>query len=440
MSQYQDRVREIYDVVTEDFFLSNRRMRVNGEAYEPVALFGTLTALLNGKELIGGHFGRGKTTSSEALSALMYGLPLEVVQANEIHGHKDQTEDKWKATLNLGKLEKDGEEEVLWNPIVSLKPKVVDEINRLPEGEQDTLLNEVDRNIWSYRGDTVFSPPGPFYATINRRDGDWDMRPALLDRFDVYVEVTYPGPLAETVIRKGRIDENRNQYLGDHEAARNILNLIGTERTDPSLVQDRLTELTDGFKTELDDRLGTHVPRSYELEQIRNEILEMPLEPEADLFVTYLASELQYCARADKETCEGCHYADSSVHCQNVTELGGRFGISLERYARALAWFNGDDAVTLEHTRKVAPHTLAHRVEFDHRFVENHRRDYRDTSIELHLAKTVVDDIAHGFNERKDLQREAYEQLMEEDDLAVEMDHPVMKGYETDATAYTPEE
>lgn len=440
MSRYRGRVREIYDTVGEDFYLSNKRITVNGERLEPVALFGVLTALLDGKELIGGHFGRGKTTSSEAVSALLYGLPLEVLQANEIHGHKDQTEDKWKATLNLGKLERDGVEEVLWNPVVSLRPKIVDEINRLPEGEQDTLLNEVDRNIWSYRGETVFSPPGPFYATINRMQGEWDMRPALLDRFDVYVEVTFPGPMSETIIRKGRVEENRRDLLSDPGRAEELLDAVTRDRTDPSAHREEMDRIADDFKDDLQDRTGLDVPRSHELEEVRDGIRGTPVETDADLFVTYLDAELQYCARGDKATCEGCHYADTSLHCQSVTELGGRFAISLERYARALAWFVGDDAVTREHVTTVAPFALTHRVTFDQRFAENYRRDYRDHSLEHHLARTVVEDIAQGFEERKELQRRAYRQLREGEEPDVEMDHPVMKGYERDHAAFHDED
>jgi len=164
-------IKKLYDLITSRFYFGDETLEIGDKKYDPIVLFGIITCILNGRELIFGEYGSGKTTSSERISSLIMGLPLEFIQAVTIHGHPEQTEEKIKATLDLGALEKDGREVVRWKLSVFSPVLIIDEINRLPVGKQNLILNEVDRNIWSYRGETIiFEVDKAFFATVNYQD------------------------------------------------------------------------------------------------------------------------------------------------------------------------------------------------------------------------------------------------------------------------------
>jgi MoxR-like ATPase len=224
MSTLNDKVHQLYELIRDRFYLGDELFEVGDKQYQPVALFGILSLILGGKELIYGEYGSGKTTSSERISSLVKGLPLEFVQATTIHAHPEQTEEKMKATLDLGGLEKEGREIIKWK-ITPFSPVVIiDEINRLPVGKQNMLLNEVDRNIWSYRGETlILRQRKSFFATINYQDiGATKLIAPLLDRFDLAVETGPSHPIRKRIIRRG-IDE---EVLQDRDLSQQLIKYI----------------------------------------------------------------------------------------------------------------------------------------------------------------------------------------------------------------------
>lgn len=78
-----EKIRNLYQVA-RDYFYFGDEVFVCQERYEPVVLLGIITLILDGKELIYGSYGSGKTTSSERLSSFIKGLPLEFLQATTI--------------------------------------------------------------------------------------------------------------------------------------------------------------------------------------------------------------------------------------------------------------------------------------------------------------------------------------------------------------------
>jgi len=435
----RDQVEGIYEKVMDSLYLSNDRMNVNGEQYQPQTLFSTLSAVVNGNQMMKGDPGKGKTTSAEAVSSIMFGLPLEAVQIAEIHGHPEQTEDKYKATLNLAKLEQEGVEEVLWKLPVFMNHKIVDEQNRLPPGKQNTMLNELDRNIWSYRGETVYSPDGPFYATVNKKDvGNVDMHPPLRDRFDVSVVVDYPGAFESRFIRDGSVSGKR-EALKDLETTQEIIDTVEEYETDPAEAVGAIHEITEEFKPELADRLGLEqgIPTIEGLEQARSEIHELEIDTDANLFMDYALSELEYCGRGDKEECEyNCHYAgDYPGH--DLEDLGGRFAESVVTYSKALAWFDGSDEVTIEHLTSVFPHAMAHRSEFYSQAEDDYREDQRESPLDFYIAEEVTERMRKNWSKDgvKREQKKALKKIMDKEyDSEIEAEgemanHPVIRSY-----------
>ena len=98
------KVRQVYGFINRAFYLNRPDLEINGEPYNSALLMGLLTGLCQGKELIIGEPGLGKTTSAEYISALLFRLPMGTIWRSEISGHPEQTEEKIIGRPDLGRL------------------------------------------------------------------------------------------------------------------------------------------------------------------------------------------------------------------------------------------------------------------------------------------------------------------------------------------------
>lgn len=401
---------EIYEVIRERIYIGDDVFEVGSRRYEPISLFGIITCLIGGKELIFGEYGSGKTTSSERIVSLIYGLPLEFVQSTTLHSHPEQTEEKIKATLDLGELEK-GREVVRWKARAFSPAIVIDEINRLPVGKQNMILDEVDRNIWSYRGETIiFEFPKAIFATVNYADlGTNEIVPPLLDRFDIALETFSVHPLRRRIIRQG-IDDS---FLRDPKLSEEILNYISennlTEKHKE--VVRYLIEVSDEFKGVLEGRLRDlgyriEIPRYEELEGIRREIEGIEVDDDVELFLDFLGEEVRcQFGRKDFSRCDGCHYVN--YICSDISHISHRAEISLIKYAKALAWIE-NSSVNLEHIKSLLPYVLFHRVDVNLKKIEEVREEEKNCSDEIYALKEVVLKAFKNWLEHKLYQISAY--------------------------------
>jgi len=432
-----EKLLELYEVIADRFYLGNEVFEVGNEKYEPVSLFGLLTLVLNGRELIFGEYGSGKTTSSERISALFLSLPLEFIQSSTIHGHPEQTEEKIKATLDLARLEKEGKEVVRWklppfSPVI-----IVDEINRLPVGKQNILLNEIDRNIWSYRGETlIFERNKSFFATINYQDaGATNLIPPLLDRFDIAVETGRLHPIRKRVVRRGVDDSILKDRRLSLEMVRYILENALTEKAD-ELVK-YIEECREKFREELEERFKNEgaklsIPDSKEIENFQREIERVEFADDAELFLDYLSQEI-YCQlslKKDFSKCNGCHYAN--YICSDIYSISNRAERSLMRYAKAIAWMR-DEQVTLEHVFAVLPYVLWHRSTVNDRLISRIRDYEKKTSDEFYAVYEAIDSIKKRWYEHRDYQIEAYQAIKSRDyrrvkEIAEKINHPFFRS------------
>ncbi len=204
---YQDRVLEIYRLIEDQLYFNRPDLEIKGEKYNAAILMSLLTALKQGKELIIGEPGLGKTTSAEFICSLIYQFPLGVIWASEVSGHPEQMEEKIIGRPDLGKLNQ-GEEDVVWSNFTQIPTKIVDEINRLPETKQSMILDGVDRGNWEYLNEMLINEEYCLFATANYQDGGTNtMIAPLVDRFDVMIESKHPGAnLSFQVARNKRKD------------------------------------------------------------------------------------------------------------------------------------------------------------------------------------------------------------------------------------------
>jgi hypothetical protein len=438
MVTVQDKLYRLYELVRDRFSLGDELLAVGDRRYFPVALFGILTLVLEGKELIFGEYGSGKTSSSERISSLVRGLPLEFVQSTTIHAHPEQTEEKMKATLDLGALEREGREVVKWKVIPFSPVVAIDEINRLPVGKQNMLLNEVDRNIWSYRGETLILPQGKsFFATINYEDvGATKLIAPLLDRFDLAVETGPLHPVRKRIIRRG-IDE---AILKDSRVSRELFAYISehNETDSADTITAHIALRAEKFKEELEARfrsegIEVEIPREGEIEVLREEIGNTGVSEDAELFLDYVGQEVscQYSLKKEFSRCDGCHY--QNYLCADLYGISHRAEQSLFRYARALAWVMGESEVTLEHVAAMLPYVLWHRSAVS----DKKRSEVRDTaktsSDEWYAVAQALAEAKRRWQEHRDYQVEAYRavhcgdtEVLEK--LAEEIRHPFFES------------
>ncbi len=423
----------VYDLINQNFYLNRAQIQLGDRYFEPVAFIGIITALVDGKEILYGPYGKGKTTSSEALGALLYGLPLEFMQVSQLDGHPEQTEEKIKAIVNLGKLTKEGIEEVIWRLFVYTPAKVCDEVNRLPEGKQNILLKGIDRNVWTYRDSTIIVQQGCFYGTCNYADrGNTDLIPPLKDRFDVAVEVRRADPIRREIIRGGAVRDAFEQLKNPSLYQEMFAMLMDTKvPAEKKIVL--LEDISTKFKQELGRRFGVVLPTNAELRTAKKELSAIAFEDDAALYIDYLSSELEFCIYHDKPehaTCQKCHWKD--FLCSRMGKIGGRLELSVVKYARAVAWLMGEDKVTLEHVKIIFPYALWHRAEFQENIMQEFADEPRENTLKLHIARKIVEDKTPKFIETKDIQARSYNAVVNGNIKELEdahFKHPVYIDY-----------
>ncbi|AEA47857.1 AAA family ATPase [Archaeoglobus veneficus] len=421
-------MKQLYELVCTRLYYGDETFEIGENRYDPVALFGLLTLILDGKELIFGDYGSGKTTSSERIASLVKAVPLEFVQAATVHGHPEQTEEKIKATLDLGSLEREGKEVVKWKITPFCPAIIIDEINRLPAGKQSMLLNEVDRNIWSYRGSTLITGSRAFFATINYQDiGTTKLIPPLLDRFDVAVETGRIHPVRKRLVRRG-IDDS---FLRDAKLAEEMI--VHVQELNGKEAEKYVQEVSDQFREKImarleKDGINVHIPSLEEIEKMRDEIEKIDVSDDAELFLDYLSQEA-YCqlGRKDFAKCDGCHYAN--YVCSDIYCISNRAERSLFVYSKALAWFEGEGEVTMAHVIAALPYVLWHRCGVSDAKLAEVRDVEKDTSDEFYAVRDTLLKAKRRWEEHRNYQISAYKALREGDverleQIAEKIGHP----------------
>jgi MoxR-like ATPase len=426
---YQGKVRAIYQFIGENLYFNRPDMEVDGKRLNTSLLFGLLTALIRGKELIIGEPGVGKTTSAEFVGSLIYRIPVGVIWGSEVSGHPEQTEEKIVGRPDLGKLNR-GEEEVVWTHFSQLPVKIVDELNRLPETKQSMILDGVDRGNWEYLNEMIVNEEYCLFATANYQDqGTNTIIPPMIDRFDILVESRHPGPNISYLVGKYWDKEN---ILRHPELERDFQRVLNTKVS----YHDKLPqveEVCNRFGEFLHSQLGLDSLSKKDRDLIRSHTLQMEFNLDASAFIRMVLAELAFChhhgQKRSVENCpEGCHY--TGYFCHEIKNCASnRLPMSIRSYSQALAWFLEEKEVGIEHVKAVLPYTLAHRIQWRDEHITQMEKAKRDNPFMIFLAKEAAKEILRRYDEQRDRVKEAlgvgFRILGGEDIEPVEGDHPV---------------
>src|SRR4030043_2471910 len=420
---------EIYQFISEHLYYNRPDIEIKGERYNSAILFSLLTALKQGKELIIGEPGLGKTTSAEFVCSLIYQLPLGVIWGSEGSGHPEQTEEKIIGRPDLGKLNK-GEEDVVWTNFSQIPVKIVDEINRLPETKQSMILDGVDRGNWEYLNEMIINDEYCLFATANYQDGGTNTLIApLVDRFDVIVESRYPGANLSFLIGKSRGKDHILRHPKyEKDLYRVLKSKIAYEKKIP-----KIEEICNAFGEYVYETLRVKPLQRLDREQIRTEMERLDLDLDASAFTRMLLAELSFCDRYGQkrvvENCEeGGHYTGYLCH-QIKNCASNRLPMSIKQYAQGLAWFLEDSKIDIEHIKAVMPYTLAHRVQWKEETLTQKERAKRDDPFTIFLAKEAVKTVSQRYREQSEYLKDALaigSKIYQGDSLEpLEGDHPL---------------
>ena len=387
----QDKVRGLYDRISKDFYLNRDDFEANGQKYNSALLFGTLTELGRGNMLLFGEYGGGKTTSAEYLNAVFNGLPLDLVKRVAIRGNPQLTEEKMVGRPHYGKMHQ-GEEDVVWQHFVMIGPKIFDEFNRIPESNQAVVLNGVDRGEWNYLNDFVSTRRQPFFATCNYADrGNNGLIPPILDRFDVAVETGFPGVMNALNIAQD-YHNDKDQILRNPELTRKALVILNsgkpyeeTQKELEAIVQEQHRRLIDS---------GFSVLTVEDKAEIEKGIRGVALDRDAEQYFAFLVAEMnssqKYGQKRSIDNPEGDKQKGLYLNTTFTGSGSRREEKSLVRYAKSLAWLQGEGEVNLDNISQVAPYVLWHRIkwtsETERAFKDSDRKD----PLDLHIAKTLL--------------------------------------------------
>ncbi|MFX0155402.1 MAG: AAA family ATPase [Candidatus Hodarchaeota archaeon] len=292
--------------------------------------------------LIGGH-GGGKTTLVKLLGRMFTADSLSNIESSIIRGHPQLTEEKLIGTLKLGKLMKDGEEEVVWRQFVTNFWKIIDEVNRLTPYAQDILLSLLAEGTVKYYDSIATINKFCLFATINPHDvGTFELSQPFLDRFGISVPISMPR---------------------SHD-----LQLILTGKDEKYSGMDELIQVPEILSID-------------ELMEIWYYVNGISFSPEVNNYIHAIIREFTLCARLDKGNtedikpstglCTGCHFNTAQNICNKIDSiLSVRVAKDLLRYSKALAWLLGLEKVDINIVNTIAPYVISHRVIYVKREVD----------------------------------------------------------------------
>jgi Mg-chelatase subunit ChlI len=429
----QQKIWNTYSYIKDNVYLCRPDITIDDYPLNSALLFGIMTSLVNGKQLIYGEYGLGKTTSSENIISMLYGFPKEVVLASSLKGNPEQTEEKMIARPNLGDLNK-GIETVIWSDFVLVGPKIIDELNRMPASKQNILLEGTDRGIWKYLNDFLQNDALAIYSTSNYKDsGNTEVIPPLLDRFDVAVESKHPGI---NNLRYRRVT-SRADALYDPEIAEKMFKVMIDEK-DYAVMNKKIRNLRLDYNSRLKSKINLELIDVDEQSAAKNQIMNMGVSKEGHMFYDLFTAELTSCQvygqkRSNEECKTGCHF--SNYMCNKVSNcLSVRSDSSVKNYAAALAWLFGKKEVTDEHLAAVLPYAIWHKTQFKKEYLDEFETQERKDPLQLHVAKQSVDAMMRRFVEIKPLQEDMINAMRKGDvskakSIVSRSDHPVIPEY-----------
>jgi MoxR-like ATPase len=318
----------------------------SSEAYASFILLPILNLMTSRRMVFVGGAGRGKTTMA-TLMAMLVGYDLKEIRRAVQHGHPQLgTADILGSPLpsELVRATDARDIHVAWRAWIGMRVKIVDEYNRIPTKTQSALLSLMSEGYAEMFEQIVECGRSAWYLTANDElgGGTFQVIDALKDRIDLVVRSTpFHAELLETL----------------------------AERVESGRTPEELVPLDIVFSAE-------------ELEAIDREVRAVPLADGVLGALGFFLGQLEFCRRASdrfeymsKDTLhlagrrvghvcnEDCPLDKQENLCaQTESGVSARAYQSLLHFAKALAYFRGNERVTTDDVRALLPWVLVDRL------------------------------------------------------------------------------
>ena len=343
---------EYHDGPSQSYTIGDTRRTLvlpSAQSYSSFILLPLLTFATRKKCLFVGGPGRGKTASA-ILMGVLAGYPVREVRRAMQHGHPQMTiADLLGNPLpaDLVNAKSMDEIRIAWRAWLGMRVKIVDEYNRIPTRTQSALLTVMGDNYAEVLNHIFECPESAWYLTANddQGGGTYQVIEALRDRIDVIVQALAFNPrfLDDLLLRIE--EEARPEELAPRE-------IIFTEQ-----------EI---------DRMGREIREVAVPDDVRRR-LEFFCS-QFELFET-AGAQFEYMTK-DTARLSGVDWgqvvaADNGrdrlkdLGCQTKNGVSVRNLMTLLVFAKALAYFRGNRAVTLEDVRQILPFVLHDKLQPD---------------------------------------------------------------------------
>ena len=343
---------EYFDGPHQSFTFGDAKTPVDlpsGQSYSSFVLMPLLNFAVRRRCLFVGGPGRGKTASA-TLMGVLAGYSVNEIRRGMQHGHPEMTV----ADLLGNPLPADlinatstADIRIAWRAWLQMRIRIVDEYNRIPTRTQSALLTLMGDGYAEMFDQVLECPEAAWYLTANddAGGGTYPVIEALRDRIDIVVQALSFNP----------------RFLGE------LLDRIEARYRPEDVVPEQLI-----FTPAEIDRLNTAV-------------LAIPIAAPVRRRIEFFASQFEFLDPAatmfDYKSKDTARVSGIDPHLlgaddtgrDRLADLGNqtRNGLSVRAlqttlvFAKAIAYFRGAEAVTVDDVRHVLPFVLVNRLTQD---------------------------------------------------------------------------